>query len=146
MWFHDRPEHLISVKGCMVQRSCPSRNDQFSRQALWRAVSVPFQRFAEVDPYKPALSSVSLISSSQGGRILQELRSLVFKDVAFATVCEYRSRAGSAQSCRLRMRPGINDIKANCIMHKRSQRDPKKSIWFGQVEQPRKGSALYFWL
>ena len=59
---------------------------------------------------------------------VQELRSLVFKDVGVTIFFSLLSRLGSAQSSSLRIRPGIRDIRENCIMHNRSHRDPKNSI------------------
>lgn len=59
----------------------------------------------------------------------KELRSLVLKLVGLLSRFSYSARSGPAQSCRFLRRPGISDIKENCIMHNLSQREPKKSIW-----------------
>ncbi len=65
--------------------------------------------------------------------LLQELLSLVFKDVGMTKLFSYESKSGSAQSSSLRRRPGINEIKANCIMQRLSHLEPKNNICLCQV-------------
>lgn len=71
-----------------------------------------------------------------------EFLSLVRRLVGGLRFLWYSSSSGSAQSCRFRMRLGIRDISENWIMHNRSHRDPKKSIYTRSVH----GQAPPFFL
>lgn len=94
---------------------------------------LPCQKFATGDPCRRVLYRVSNAPWTTHGHV-HDCRSLVLSEEGFSTVCAYESKDGSAQSSRWFINPGISEIKENCIMHSRSHREPKKSIWLWSDE------------
>jgi hypothetical protein len=60
---------------------------------------------------------------------LRDARSEVFSEVGITRFSSNELNLGSAESWRWRIRPGIREMSANCIMHNRSQWEPKKRTW-----------------